>query len=304
MKILVFSDKISNYPELCAGAGLLGSEASAFVVGSQADAEAAAQYVSKVYYSEAGNRMVEDFLETFKNVIDSENPQMVLIRATKRGKCIAGRLAASLNTSVLTDLSDIRVEGDSVVGVKMYYGGLALNTLKSMGTAIVTVGAGAFEPVETAVNGTVIPVDFVEGNGGIVRKEIRKKEGETVNLAAAKRVVSAGRGIASKEDLSIVEQLAASIRGEVGCTRPIAEGEGWMSASRYIGVSGVVLKPDVYIAVGVSGQIQHMIGVNSSKVIIAINKDKNAPIFKNCDYGIVGDLYKIVPALTELIKQG
>lgn len=110
-----------------------------------------------------------------------------------------------------------------------------------------------------------------------------------------------GRGLAKQEDLEMVYAFAAKLGAEVGCSRPIAQGENWMAISRYIGVSGVMLKPDIYVALGISGQVQHTVGVRDAKIIIAVNKDKNAPIFKQCDYGIVGDIYKVVPALTELL---
>ena len=119
-----------------------------------------------------------------------------------------------------------------------------------------------------------------------------------MNLAAARRVVSVGRGVAAQEDLALVDELAAALEAEVGCTRPVAEGSGWMARERYIGVSGALLKPDLFVAVGLSGQIQHMVGANSAKTIVAVNKDKNAPVFKQCDYGIVADLYEVLPKLS------
>ncbi|MEG0324382.1 MAG: FAD-binding protein, partial [Raoultibacter sp.] len=125
---------------------------------------------------------------------------------------------------------------------------------------------------------------------------------EAVNLTAARRVVSVGRGIQNKEDLALIDSLAAVLEAEVGCTRPIAEGQDWMSRERYIGVSGVMLKPDLFVTVGVSGQVQHMVGAAGAKTIIAINKDKNAPVFKQVDYGIVGDLYEVVPKIVETMK--
>ena len=124
-----------------------------------------------------------------------------------------------------------------------------------------------------------------------------------MNLAAAKVVVGVGRGLEREENLSLARDLAAAIGGEVGCSRPVAEGEKWMPRETYIGVSGVMIKPELYIACGISGQVQHMAGVNQSRVIVAINKDKSAPIFKQCDYGIVGDLSVVLPALTKKFGQ-
>ena len=124
-----------------------------------------------------------------------------------------------------------------------------------------------------------------------------------MDLSKAKRVVGVGRGLAAQDDLKMVHELAAVLNAEVGCSRPIAEGENWMERERYIGVSGVLLKSDLYLTLGISGQIQHMVGANASQTIFAINKDKNAPISQYADYGIVGDAVKILPALTAALAR-
>jgi electron transfer flavoprotein alpha subunit len=134
--------------------------------------------------------------------------------------------------------------------------------------------------------------------GGVVLIETRAKGGESVDLTAAKRVVGVGRGFAAESDLELARVLAAKLGAEVACSRPIAEGVNWMPAERYLGVSGATIKPDLYLAVGISGQVQHLVGVNHSKVIVAVNKDPKAPIFAQADFGVVGDLYQVLPALT------
>ena len=128
-----------------------------------------------------------------------------------------------------------------------------------------------------------------------------KKEGGT-NLVAAKRILDVGRGLAAKEDLEMIRALAKVIGAEVGCSRPVAENNKWLPKANYMGITGVQVKPDFIITLGVSGQVQHIGGINKSKVIISVNKDKAAPIFKNCDFGLVGDIYKIVPALIEKLS--
>lgn len=121
-----------------------------------------------------------------------------------------------------------------------------------------------------------------------------------VDLGSAKVVVCVGRGIQNKQNLGKAQEYAARIGGETACTRPIAEGEGWMAHSRYLGVSGAVVKPDVYIGLGVSGQVQHTVGMAESQFVVAVNKDKNAPIMKHCDLGLVADLEKVLPVLAAL----
>ncbi|GAB7141160.1 FAD-binding protein [Deferribacterales bacterium RsTz2092] len=302
MKALIFSDRLNGYAELVAASKSLGAEAVAFIVASKD--EAGKCPASKVYQSDVdSSKMLDDYFPALRSVVDIEKPDVVLISATKRGKLMAGRLAAVNNTSAITDISSLEVDGDAFIGEQMYYGGIAVRTLKSKVFTIVTIPQGTFDAtgvVGTAGEAVNVPVPATSGK--IVRKEVRPKAGGQVNLADAKRVVSVGRGFVKREDLNIAQELASAICAELGCTRPVAEGEGWMETARYIGVSGVSLKPDVYLAVGISGQVQHTIGIGSAKTIIAVNKDKNAPIFKCCDYGIVGDLYKIVPELTKLIR--
>lgn len=124
-----------------------------------------------------------------------------------------------------------------------------------------------------------------------------------MELDKARLVVSVGRGIGSQENIAIAKTLADAIGAEIACSRPVAENEKWMEHERYVGISNLMLKPELYLAVGISGQIQHMVGANGAQTIVAINKDKNAPIFQFADYGIVGDLFKILPALTQQLAK-
>ncbi|WP_252377878.1 FAD-binding protein, partial [Escherichia coli] len=132
----------------------------------------------------------------------------------------------------------------------------------------------------------------------ITRTATQARQSNSVDLDKARLVVSVGRGIGSKENIALAEQLCKAIGAELACSRPVAENEKWMEHERYVGISNLMLKPELYLAVGISGQIQHMVGANASQTIFAINKDKNAPIFQYADYGIVGDAVKILPALT------
>ncbi|MEA5051904.1 MAG: FAD-binding protein, partial [Propionicimonas sp.] len=120
-------------------------------------------------------------------------------------------------------------------------------------------------------------------------------------LGAAKRVVGVGRGVAAEADLELARELAGRLGAELACSRPIAEGVNWMPAERYLGVSGATIKPELYLAVGISGQVQHLVGVTNAKVIVAVNKDKNAPIFSHADFGVVGDLYQVLPELLKAL---
>ncbi len=149
----------------------------------------------------------------------------------------------------------------------------------------------------------MVDVPFVEPEWRLTRRESKPRPPATVNLAAAKKVVCAGRGLARQEDLALVKELAQTLGAEVACTRPLAEGLGWLPRERYIGISGANVKPHLYLGVGVSGQVQHTVGMRESRLVVAINKDSQAPIFAQADYGIVGDLYTVVPALIAALKE-
>jgi electron transfer flavoprotein alpha subunit len=132
--------------------------------------------------------------------------------------------------------------------------------------------------------------------------ETRTSGFDEVDLNSAHRVIGVGRGLKAKEDLALIEALATAIRAEVACSRPVAEGLNWMGKDRYIGSSGAHIAPQLYLAIGVSGQLQHMVGVQGAEIIVAINTDPNAAVFSQVDYGLVGDLYQLVPAITAALK--
>jgi electron transfer flavoprotein alpha subunit len=157
-------------------------------------------------------------------------------------------------------------------------------------------------PAKAGATGEVVEVPFVEPAWKTTLVERKPKPPASVNLSVAKTVVCAGRGISKKEDLDMVFELATLLGGEVAATRPLTEGLDWLPRERYIGVSGATVKPDLYLSVGVSGQAQHTVGITESRVIVAVDKDKDAPIIPQSDYFIVGDLYEFVPAMIAALK--
>ncbi|SHN88266.1 electron transfer flavoprotein subunit alpha/FixB family protein [Desulfitobacterium chlororespirans] len=305
--VWVLAEKKETIAQLCAGGHQLGERVAALVFGSKPFAEnALALGADQVYWlNQTESVMMEDYTEAIFKLISDKKPELILVGTSKRCKHIAGRLAACLGTAVLTDSTELAIE-DGVQSTRLVYGGAAVRTEKSVSsTVLVTVGGGVFNavPENSSRQGKVEQISLIEPKTKIKCLEKRSKGGTSVNLAAAKRVIAVGRGIANQEDLKMIEELAGLIGAEVGCTRPIAEGVNWLPRERYIGVSGVMFKPELYIAIGVSGQIQHMVGCNQSKTIFSINKDKAAPVFSQSDYSIVADLYKVVPALIEKLKK-
>lgn len=302
-KVLIFSEDIAIYPELCSGGNMLGNHIQAIVVGERQHAEHVAQFSAETFWlgEKASDKMIEDYFPSIVEIINREKPNLVLMKATKSSRLLAGKMGVVLNAGVVTDAISFQIESDTNLTIqRLVYGGTAIRTEKPLTEITISlVGAGVFEVDSFDHAGEIIPVDSVNFDNRVICKSIHPKEGERVNLSVAKRVVGIGRGLAQQEDLQMVEEFAQSIGGELACSRPIAEGEKWMDVGRYIGVSGAMIKPDLYFALGISGQVQHMVGVNGAKTIIAINKDKNAPIFNYADYGIVGDIYKVIPALTQ-----
>lgn len=299
MKVFVFAENYDALSELCCFARRLSDQVEAIVIGSLSGVNG----VNKVWFIPAQDgAMLEDYTETLSALVDKEKPKFMLFEPTKRCKLIAGRLAAMIGVSVMTDVLELTREGEAK---RMVYGGLAICWEKATtSTIIVMVKPGVLEgSPEAAIGiGKVENFDFVEPK--IKVKVIdRIQKSKTPNaLPCAKHVVGVGLGIAKTEGLAMARRLAEVIDGEVGCTRPVVEIKKLMAKETYIGISGLSLVPEVYLALGISGQVQHMIGINRAKVIIAINKDKNAPIFEQADYGIVGDVYKIVPYMINQLK--
>lgn len=298
--VWVITDKPSAYAELCAGARTLGESVTLCYAGER-DKAAGADRAVYLGVIDSAHRW-SMYVPAVAELVRAAAPELVLLGCTPNCRLTAGVLAAALGTSVLTDSSDISVE-NGVTGCRMVYGGAAVRTERAIGsTAVVCAANGAF-----SADGNAKAVDITDANAvcaapGVRCMGVTAHESSGVNLSAAKRIVGVGRGLGEESELGSVRALAAALGAEVGCTRPIAEESRWLPRESYIGVSGVIVKPEIYVAVGLSGQVQHTVGIDRTGTIVAINKDENAPIFKVCDYGIVGDLKAIVPQLTALIE--
>lgn len=310
--IWVFSEKPVLLFELIAAArSLAGSQDQvvAFVIGARSTAEqAVARGADRAVW--AGElregQLLDAFVPTLAKSVKESQPALVLVGSTRRGKAIAGRLAARLGTSVLTDVLEFQKSDSAIEVRRMIFGGGAVRAERAAaGVVLATVAAGVFEAAlaDASRTGPIEEAAFVEPDWQAKLRQRMPLPKASVHLDAARRVVTAGRGLASQDDLKLVESLARLLGAEVACTRPLAEGLGWLPVERYIGISGATVKPDLYLGVGVSGQVQHMIGMYGSRVVVAINKDANAPIFAQADYGIVADLYSILPVLIAALEK-
>jgi electron transfer flavoprotein alpha subunit len=246
----------------------------------------------------------EGYLSVLYHLAASFKPEIMMIGSTKNGKPLAARLATRLGVGCVPDCTRLSLdEQKRLVGERMTYGGNAIAKLTfKTKPQIATVPARAFEkPEPKDRNGQLVKVDVKIEEPKTEIVETKSLETSNVRIEDAEVIVSVGRGLEKKEDKALLEKLAAVLSGQVGSSRPLAEDRKWFS--EWIGLSGHKVKPKLYIACGISGVIQHVAGIRDSKVIVAINKDPEAPIFEVADFGVVGDLYEVLPALTEAIKK-
>lgn len=302
-KALVFSADSANISALCSGANLLAESSVALVLGAKSAAEELTAWADKVIWlgEKAEGAIVESYTAAIAEAVKAEGAELVIVSTGTRDRCIAAKLAVRLGAGVITDAGAVSVSDEGKVEAKRnVYGGAAEATVRAEGLSILVCAAGVFEELKAAQPGAVVEAVAIPEDCGISFISSAAKQEETVNLGAAKRVVGIGRGVGEEKNVAAAAAFAAKLGAELGGTRPIAEEAHYIARSRYIGVSGVSIRPDVYFALGVSGQVQHMVGANDSKLIVAINKDAKAPIFANCDIGLVADMNKVLPALTEL----
>lgn len=236
-------------------------------------------------------------------IVDSQGFDLVLTGSTRKGKEISSRLAQRIGCGCITDAIDIRVDGKQVYADRHALAGNTVATeLVISERGVISVLPHSFQKVGSAREGRIVDfsADLAEEKAKVVER--REKISEDVAIEDAEIIVGVGKGFVKREDLDMAFELAKALGGEVGCTRPLAVDYGWLSEDRGIGLSSKKVCPKLYVAIGISGQIQHTVGLMRSKTIMAINRDGEAPIFGICDYGIVGDLYKVVPHLTESVR--
>jgi len=294
--------------ELITAARALG-EPSAVVIGAPGTAEKLtdglkAAGAQKIYVAESD--VVEQYLVTPKvdvlnSLVESASPVAVVVVASAEGKEIAGRVAAETGSGVLIDVVGIK---EGPIGIHSIFGGAYTTEAKAEGDGPVLAlrpGAVEAEPADGAGEVVTVEVPAPAENATKITSRQPAQKSARPDLAEAKIVVAGGRGVGSRENFNIVEELADAFGGAVGASRAAVD-SGFYEGQFQVGQTGKTVSPQLYLALGISGAIQHRAGMQTSKTIVAVNKDEEAPIFEIADYGIVGDLFKVTPQLTEAVK--
>jgi electron transfer flavoprotein alpha subunit len=299
--------------EAIAAARQLGAPVSAAVMGANVEAlarELAAHDLERVWRVEhplLDGYSADGFTLAMEALIRRAGPTCIVFPHTYQTRDYAPKLAARFGRPLVSDATRMRLEDGSPVLVRQLFQGRIAGEVRLQGEGphFVSMQAGAYRAEPAAAGAAAIEVFVPEIDAASIRTragEPFRESARTVDLAAAGAIVAAGRGIREKENLPVVEALAEALGAELAASRPVCD-NGWLPLERQVGSSGQTVAPKLYIAVGISGAIQHLVGMKGSKTVVAINKDESAPIFEVADYGIAGDLLEIVPALTDAIRK-
>jgi electron transfer flavoprotein alpha subunit len=292
--IVADNAKVSGLLDLADG---LSGPLAAVVAGSRELADQVASWVPAVTWFDTTSVPAAGVSSAVAAVV-SADPGTVLAGMDTDSRVLAGAVAAATGAEVLADVTAVAPSSDGLVVTHLLLGGLATERVEVCGPTVL-IADGRAVPEPGSVDGTVTPAT---AESIVVRVSTEPAADTGGDLSSARRVVGVGRGLKDEADMTLVRELAAAFDAELACSRPIAEGMGWLPASTYLGISGQRIAPSVYLAVGISGQGQHMIGVRDAHTIVAVNSDSHAPIVAQADWTIVGDLYEVVPALTAALR--
>jgi electron transfer flavoprotein alpha subunit len=248
----------------------------------------------------------EVYQKVLKYIIQHRSPILTLIGHTSNGIDLAPSLAIDLGIPLVTDCIDVEIIDGSIKVTRQVYGGKINLEAKLIdaNSHLITIRPATFESRDSDLSGEIEKIDLpfdIFPQGKIFVDYVEPTAGD-VDISDAEIIISIGRGIKDEKNLSLIQTLAEAIKGEIGCSRPIVD-KYWLSKNRQVGSSGKTVKPKLYIAIGISGSFQHIMGMKNSGLIVAINKDPKAPIFRIADYGIVDDLFKVIPPITQKINE-
>ncbi len=307
--LVVFEPGRAMSRETVAAAQSLGLPVSAAVPGGGA-AELASAKLEKIYSVEhplLARYTADGYTAALAQLIGTVRPSLVLLPHTYQVRDYAPKLATRLGRVLVSDVVKLERDADGFRFARQLFQGKLNASFRVAGEAplLASVQAGAYRADRVEAGTAEVEIftpDLSAAEIRAVPQEPFRESQRAVDLTAAELIVSVGRGIREKENIALVEELAKTMGAELAASRPICD-SGWLPMERQVGSSGQTVSPKVYLAVGISGAIQHLVGMKGSKTVVAINKDANAPIFEIADYGIVGDLFEVVPALIEEVKK-
>lgn len=287
----------------------LGEEVSAVLVGAGVEglaAELGKYGVDKVYVADGAAFELYTtgaYAQAVAKIVKENDASILLVGASAQGKDLSAALVGKLATGMATDCTDVKIDGGKLLAIRPMYAGKCFGEVVVSGTPqMASLRPNVFPIVETAKAAAVVKFDAAVADVKTKVLEVQKEASGKIDVAEANIIVSGGRGMKGPEGYAILEELAALLGAAVGASRAAVDA-GWRPQSDQVGQTGKVVSPNLYIACGISGAIQHLAGMSSSKFIVAINKDNEAPIFQKADYGVVDDLFKVVPEVTKAVKK-
>lgn len=300
-KVVIASIDSQVAAELVTMAKSFGAQAVLVAFTPQQADELASCGADTLLAADIADAAPETCAKSLAEVIKQQQADLVAVDAGARGRDLAAQLAGYLDAGLGADAVNIALEDGAVTYQRNVYGGNAVTDECIAGLAVLTMGKGCYEPTSGAVAATEQITLTPDARVTVVSREEIKHEG--VDIAAADCVVGIGMGMTDQGQMATAQDLADAMDGALGCSRGIAEERNWLPTENYIGISGRVIKPKLYLTLGISGQVQHLYGVRDAQVIACVNTDENAPIFKNADYGIVGDLNEYAPLIAKAIRE-
>jgi electron transfer flavoprotein alpha subunit len=315
MAILVYAESLSGrlkknaFEAVTYGKKLAettGDTCIALVLGEASNAAELGEYgadkVVQVNHNNLSSFDSQTYTDAIAQTAEKLQANILVLSHTSTGKSLAGRLSVRLKAGLISGANALPEDNNGFVVQKPVFSGKAIGHFRiNTPVKIISLMGNALKPEKTGAVVSVESMDLEIKSPRVRIKEVKRAEGR-VPLPEAEKVVSAGRGVKEPGNWGIIEDLAETLSATTACSRPVADA-GWRPHHEHVGQTGIAIRPNLYIAIGISGAIQHLAGVNNSKVIVVINKDPEAPFFKAADYGVVGDLFEVVPKLTEAIKK-
>jgi electron transfer flavoprotein alpha subunit len=295
MKVLAFSDSKTILAQI-----ISRFRDDAEVHALTHDTEFTAKFGAAKTIGMKGDILSGSVAKAIEKMQSDEGYDLIAIGSTVTGREVAGMLATMLSLHAVSEVNSVNLDGGKITTSRFFYGGKSLLTEES-GAKIAVLAPGIAEAKESPGKTEVSEIQLEPSAVRIVSKT--DKKGGSVDIEKAQIIVSVGRGLGKKENLEKVEPFAKAVHGEIAGSRPVCLDYGWLSEDRQVGLSGKKVQPKLYIALGISGQIQHIAGMRNSKLVIAVNKDKSAPIFEEADYGIVGDLFDVIGKIKDKLAQ-